>query len=177
VDRGGSVTFHGPGQLVGYPILSLALAFPIPGAPGRGDAVAYVRALEGALIATAGRYGVLAVRRHGMSGAWVGRNKLAAIGVKLARGVTQHGVALNVTTDLGWFAHVTPCGIEDGGVTSLAAEGAVGLTPRVVGDDFAACLAEGIGARLEAAGPALRRLAGAPVTESDRRGGGAPVAV
>jgi len=92
--------------------------------------------------------------------------------------VTQHGVALNVTTDLGWFAHVTPCGIEDGGVTSLAAEGAFGLTTRVVGEDFAACLAEAIGASLEASGPDLARLAAAPAGAGpSRAGGAAPVAV
>ena len=158
VDRGGSVTFHGPGQMVGYPILRLAQAFPISGSPGRGDAVAYMRALEAALIATARHHGVPAERRPGMSGAWVGRNKLAAIGVKLARGVTQHGVALNVTTDLGWFGHVVPCGIDDGGVTSMEREGAAGLTPMALGEDFAEALAEVIGARLEVAGPVLTQM-------------------
>jgi len=158
VDRGGSVTFHGPGQLVGYPILGLARAFPIPGSPGRGDAVAYVRALERALIATAARQGVVAGRRPGMSGAWVGPNKLAAIGVKLASGVTQHGVALNVCNDLDWFAHVVPCGIADAGVTSMEREGATGLTPELVADDLAAALAKALGGSLSEADPTLRRM-------------------
>ncbi len=159
VDRGGSVTFHGPGQLVAYPIVRLADVFPIAGAPGRGDVVAYLRALEGALIATAGRHGVLAVRRAGYTGAWVGPNKLAAIGVKLARGVTQHGVALNVCNDLGWFAHVIPCGIADAGVTSMAREGAAGLTPELVSGDLAAALAEVLGGSLSEADPTLLRMA------------------
>ena len=158
VDRGGSVTFHGPGQLVAYPIVRLADAFPIPGAPGRGDVMAYLRALEGALIATAWRHDVLAVRRPGYTGAWVGPNKLAAIGVKLARGVTQHGVALNVCNDLDWFAHVVPCGIADAGVTSMAGEGAAGLTPELVSDELAAALSEALGSSLSEAGPALRRM-------------------
>jgi lipoyl(octanoyl) transferase len=158
VDRGGSVTFHGPGQLVGYPILRLADAFPIPGDPGRGDVIAYVRALEAALIATARRHGIAAVRRPGYTGAWVGRDKLAAIGVKLASGVTQHGVALNVSTDLEWFAHVVPCGIADAGVTSMAREGAVGLTPEAVSGDLAAALAEALGALPAEADPDLQRL-------------------
>ena len=157
VDRGGSVTFHGPGQLVGYPIIRLADAFPIPGDPGRGDAIAYVRALEAALIATALRHGVTAVRRPGYTGAWVGRDKLAAIGVKLAGGVTQHGVALNVSNDLEWFARVIPCGIADAGVTSLARQGAAGLTPESVSEDLAEALAGALGASLSEADADLRR--------------------
>lgn len=158
VDRGGSVTFHGPGQMVGYPIIRLAGAFPIPADPERGDVVAYVRALERALIATARRHGVAATRRPGFTGAWVGGDKLAAIGVKLARGVTQHGVALNVTTDLGWFEHVVPCGIPDAGATSMLREGVAGLTPEAVAEEFAASLAEALGTSLAAADASLRRL-------------------
>ena len=158
VDRGGSVTFHGPGQLVGYPILSLAGAFPMRDDPGRGDAIAYVRALEEALIATARRHGISAARRPGYTGAWVGAAKLAAIGVKLARGVTQHGVALNVCTDLEWFSHIVPCGIPDAGVTSLSRQGAGGLTPEAVSGDLAAELAIALGAVPEPAGAALESL-------------------
>jgi lipoyl(octanoyl) transferase len=158
VDRGGSVTFHGPGQLVGYPILRLADAFPQTADPGRGDAVAYVRALEAALIATARRHGVTAVRRPGYTGAWVRGDKLAAIGVKLAGGVTQHGVALNVNNDLEWFSRVVPCGIPDAGVTSLVREGAAGLTPETVREDLAEALAEALGASLVEAEPELREL-------------------
>jgi lipoyl(octanoyl) transferase len=158
VDRGGSVTFHGPGQLVAYPIVRLAGAFPIPGVPGRGDVIAYVRALEGALIATALLHGVTAVRRPGYTGAWVGPSKLAAIGVKLASGVTQHGVALNVCNDLDWFAHVVPCGIVDAGVTSMEREGATGLTPALVADDLAMALATALGGSLSEADSTLRRM-------------------
>jgi lipoate-protein ligase B len=158
VDRGGSVTFHGPGQLVAYPIVRLADAFPIPGAPGRGDVLAYVRALEAALIATAWRHGVTAVRRPGYTGAWVGESKLGAIGVKLARGVTQHGVALNVGNDLEWFAHVVPCGIAGAGVTSMEREGATGLTPELVSGGLAAALAAALGSSLSEADPTLRRM-------------------
>lgn len=123
VDRGGSVTFHGPGQLVAYPILQIAGAFPLPGEPGRGDVVAHLRALEEALIATVGAYDVVAGRRPPYTGIWVGDEKLAAIGVKLASGITTHGAALNVTTDLAWFAEVIPCGIHDAGVSSLSSLG------------------------------------------------------
>lgn len=161
VDRGGSVTFHGPGQLVAYPIVLLAEVFPFAGAPGRGDAILYVRALEEALIETARRHGVIATRRPGYTGAWVAGAKLAAIGVKLASGVTQHGVALNVTTDLAWFAHVVPCGIHDAGVTSLDLEGASGLTPEGVAPDLAEALAHALGAAPAEAGETVRRLAGA----------------
>jgi lipoyl(octanoyl) transferase len=88
----------------------------------------------------------------------VGPSKLAAIGVKLAGGVTQHGVALNVCNDLDWFAHVVPCGIADAGVTSMAGEGAAGLTPELVSDELAAALSEALGSSLSEAGPALRRM-------------------
>ena len=123
VDRGGSVTFHGPGQLVAYPILRIADVFPLAGGAGLGDVVAHLRALEEALIATVAGYGVAAVRRPPYTGIWVGEQKLAAIGVKLAGGVTTHGAALNVSTDLDWFAEVVPCGIEGAGVASLASLG------------------------------------------------------
>ncbi len=119
VDRGGSVTFHGPGQLVAYPIVRLAGIFPIPGHPAHGDVDRYLRALEAGLIATAATYGVEVTRRPPFTGVWSGARKLGAIGVKLAGGVTTHGVALNVATDLSWFDRVTPCGIEGAGVASL----------------------------------------------------------
>jgi lipoate-protein ligase B len=160
VDRGGSVTFHGPGQLVAYPIVRLAELFPLPGSPGQGDAIAYVRALEAGLIDTAARHGVAAARRPGFSGAWVGNAKLAAIGVKLARGVTQHGVALNVATQLDWFAHVVPCGIAGAGVTSLDREGATGLTPLLVAPELAGAVAAALGLVARPAGPVLGSLAG-----------------
>ena len=112
VDRGGSVTFHGPGQLVAYPIVRLAGIFPIPRHPAHGDVDRYLRALETGLIATAANYGVAVTRRPPFTGVWSGDRKLGAIGVKLAGGVTTHGVALNVATDLAWFDRITACGIE-----------------------------------------------------------------
>jgi len=145
VDRGGSVTFHGPGQLVAYPIVRLARVFPIPGHPAHGDVIRYVRALEQAVIDTASVYGIGAARRPPHSGVWAGDAKLAAIGVKVAGGVTMHGLALNVSTDLEWFGRVTPCGIEDAGVTSLQALGARGLTPEAVAPALAAALARALG--------------------------------
>jgi lipoyl(octanoyl) transferase len=146
VDRGGSVTFHGPGQLVAYPIVDLAASFPIPAHPVHGDVVQYLRALEEALIDTAAIYGVRVERRPPYTGVWAGTAKLAAIGVKLARGVTTHGVALNVCTDLRWFDRVVPCGIDGASVASLETLGAPGLTPQQVAPPLAAQLARVLGA-------------------------------
>ncbi len=114
-NRGGDITYHGPGQLVAYPIVSLER---------RRDLHAYLRFLEDVLIATAARHGVTATRREGLTGIWVGERKLAAIGVGVRRWVTLHGVALNVAPELKHFGGIVPCGIrpEQGVVTSLAAE-------------------------------------------------------
>jgi lipoyl(octanoyl) transferase len=158
VDRGGSVTYHGPGQLVAYPVVLLAAAFPIAEHPEHGDVVRYLRALEAALIATAAAVGVAADRRPPYTGAWVGSAKLAAIGVKLARGVTTHGVALNVTTELSWFSHIVPCGIEDAGVTSLEREGSAGLTPENLAPLLAGHLAAVLGRRLDGCDDRLTSL-------------------
>jgi lipoyl(octanoyl) transferase len=111
-DRGGDITYHGPGQVVGYPILKLARH--------GGDLMRYLRMLEETIIVVLAGYGVTGGRIAGLTGAWVGDEKIAAIGVKLsASGVTQHGFALNVTTDLRYFRQIIPCGIADKGVTSL----------------------------------------------------------
>jgi lipoyl synthase len=113
-DRGGDVTYHGPGQLVGYPIITL------PGwRDGVHDVVDYVRRLESVLIATVADFAVTSSRRRGLTGVWVGDDKLAAIGVRVARGRTRHGFALNVDPDLAMFGHIIPCGIRGKGVTSL----------------------------------------------------------
>jgi lipoyl(octanoyl) transferase len=109
--RGGDVTYHGPGQLVGYPILDLT--------PDRRDVHRYVRDLEEVLIRAVAGFGVEAGRSAGLTGAWVGDDKLAAIGVRISRWITSHGFALNVNTDLSHFDFIVPCGIADKGVTSL----------------------------------------------------------
>jgi lipoyl(octanoyl) transferase len=112
VDRGGSVTFHGPGQLVGYPIMDLR---------PRPDVLAYLRRLEEAVIRACADLGVDVSRRDGdPTGVWADGRKVCAIGVRVSRGVTLHGFALNCTTDLSWYRAIVPCGLEDRGVTSLS---------------------------------------------------------
>jgi lipoyl(octanoyl) transferase len=111
-DRGGDVTYHGPGQLVGYPILDLT--------QHRRDISWYMRSLEQILIYTARDFGIETGRSPDAPGVWVGNDKLAAMGVHLARWVTSHGFALNVNTDLRYFEWIVPCGLHDKGVTSLA---------------------------------------------------------
>jgi lipoyl(octanoyl) transferase len=123
VDRGGKITWHGPGQLTGYPIIKLREPL---------DVVAYVRALEEAMIATCAEFGVVAGRVDGRSGAWIcggtptapgaPDRKVGAIGARVARGVTMHGFALNCDCDLSWYDRIVPCGIRDASVTTLSAE-------------------------------------------------------
>jgi lipoyl(octanoyl) transferase len=109
--RGGDVTYHGPGQLVGYPIIDLK--------PDRCDVHRYVRDIEEVMIRAAAAFGVEAARLPGLTGAWVGNDKLAAIGVRISKWVTSHGFAFNVNTALNHFDFIVPCGITDKGVTSL----------------------------------------------------------
>lgn len=111
VDRGGDITCHGPGQLVGYPILDLNDHYR--------DAHRYLRDLEEALIRLVAEHGLAGGRIEGLSGVWLGNEKVAALGVHLSRWVTSHGFALNVTTDLSYFDRIVPCGIRNHGVTSL----------------------------------------------------------
>ena len=117
VDRGGRITWHGPGQLVGYPIVKLLKPTELVG---------FVRAIEGALIKVCGEFQINAVRVDGRSGVWLsdgkGDRKIAAIGIRVASGVSMHGFALNVTPDLHAFNQIVPCGIEDAAVTSMALE-------------------------------------------------------
>jgi lipoyl(octanoyl) transferase len=117
VDRGGRITWHGPGQLVGYPIVKLLKPTELVG---------FVRTLESALISVCAEVGVNAVRVDGRSGVWIsdgkGDRKIAAIGIRVASGVTMHGFALNVSPDLSKFSQIVPCGIDDATVTSLAIE-------------------------------------------------------
>ena len=119
VDRGGKITWHGPGQLVGYPIL--VLDEPI-------DVIAYVRAIEEAMIAACAEFGVRTTRVEGRSGVWIRGagggpdRKVGQIGIRVSRGVTMHGFALNCDCDLSWFDRIVPCGITDATVTSLSAE-------------------------------------------------------
>jgi lipoyl(octanoyl) transferase len=158
VDRGGSVTFHGPGQLVAYPIVSLADAFPMRGRAAHGDVVRYLRALELALIRTAAVYAVDVQRRPPYTGVWSNHRKLAAIGVKLARGITTHGVALNVNNDLRWFDLIVPCGIEDATVASLHSLGGVPANPHAVAPVLAAQLARVFGEHLFEADAPIRGI-------------------
>jgi lipoyl(octanoyl) transferase len=125
IDRGGKITWHGPGQLVAYPIIKLR--DPI-------DVVAYVRALEEAMIGVCAEFGVRTLRVAGRSGAWAPGDasrpdrKVGAIGARVAKGVTMHGLALNCDSDLSWFDRIVPCGIRDAGVTSLTAETGIRVT-------------------------------------------------
>lgn len=139
IDRGGDVTFHGPGQIVAYPIVELREAL---------DLRRYVRTLEAAIIATAARFGVTGARLEGHPGIWVdGARKLAAIGVRVKRGVTTHGLALNVNTDLRWFDEMIPCGIRGKTVTSLARELGHPVPMEAVEDELARQLAAHFGLR------------------------------
>jgi lipoyl(octanoyl) transferase len=149
--RGGDVTFHGPGQIVGYPIIDLK--------PDRCDVHRYVRDLEEVLIRAAADFGIAAARIPGLTGVWAGDDKLAAIGVRISRWITSHGFSLNVTTDLDDFRLIVPCGIADRGVTSLLRLGC--LAPRsLVEDAIATRFSEVFGRRVVE--PAAALVAGGP---------------
>lgn len=124
VDRGGKITFHGPGQIVGYPIVKLRDSL---------DVVGFVRELENSLIEVCKEFGLLAERYCERSGVWIrdskGDRKIAAIGIRVAKGVTMHGFALNIDPDLSFYEKIVPCGIADAGVTSFANE--LGQSPAI----------------------------------------------
>ncbi|MFZ9878757.1 MAG: lipoyl(octanoyl) transferase LipB [Candidatus Nanopelagicaceae bacterium] len=124
VDRGGKITFHGPGQIVGYPIVKLRDSL---------DVVGFVRELENSLIEVCKEFGILAERYCERSGVWIrdseGDRKIAAIGIRVAKGVTMHGFALNIDPDLSFYEKIVPCGIADAGVTSFANE--LGQSPAI----------------------------------------------
>ena len=135
--RGGDVTYHGPGQIVGYPILRLDLH-------GR-DVHRYLRDLEETLIRLLARFGIQGERVRGMTGVWVGREKVAAIGVAISRWVTWHGFALNVDPDLAHFGLIVPCGLQGMGVTSLARLLGRAITVAEVKGPLVECLVEVFG--------------------------------
>jgi lipoyl(octanoyl) transferase len=151
-DRGGDITFHGPGQLVAYPILALREAGL--------SVVSYVRALEETIIAALRHYGIEGNTERGLTGVWVGDGKIAAIGVRAGKPagaeggwVTGHGLALNVDVDLGWFGRIVPCGIAERGVTSMKA--LTGDAPAVehVARTLAASFGEVLGRRVQPSAP------------------------
>lgn len=149
-DRGGEVTYHGPGQLVGYPIVNLRA--------WGGGPVKYVETLEKTLIATLARLGVRGESDGRPTGVWVGEAKIAAIGVKISRGVTSHGFALNVCPDLSYFQHIVPCGLPGGQVTSLAGELGRAIAVDEVIPVLARCFGEAFQMELDWATP--QELAG-----------------
>lgn len=152
VDRGGDITYHGPGQLVGYPVLDLRQR--------RLDVHGYLRHIEEALIRALARFGIAAGRDPQHTGVWVVREKIAAIGVKVSRGVTSHGFALNLCPDLSYFSHIVPCGIADRRVTSIERLLGARLRGETVREVVAAEWATVFGGEWQAAEPAglLSRL-------------------
>jgi lipoate-protein ligase B len=158
--RGGDVTYHGPGQLVGYPILALE--------PGRRDLHRYLRDLESVLIDALGALGVLAGRREGYTGVWTEAGKIAAIGVRVSSGwITSHGFALNVDPDLRYFGAIVPCGIRGETVTSLSRELGAAVATREVEHAVVEAFAARFGRRpLYAGGPSSSAAAsgGCPST-------------
>jgi lipoate-protein ligase B len=140
VGRGGGATFHGPGQLVAYPIVRLR--------PSGRDVHRYIRSLEQALVATCARFGVTAGARPGTTGVWVGEEKIASIGIGVRRGIACHGVALNVATQLDYFEQIIPCRAAGTKVTSLARQTGSAPAVETVAGVFAECLASTLGLQL-----------------------------
>ena len=140
VDRGGEVTYHGPGQLVGYPIVNLR--------KWRGGPLKFVQALEQTLISALAEYGIEAESEDRPTGVWVGNAKVAAIGVRVSQGVSMHGFALNVSPDLSYFKHIVPCGLPDADVTSMAQQ--LERVPEVgdVAEVVTRCFGEAFGMRM-----------------------------
>jgi lipoyl(octanoyl) transferase len=171
IGRGGDVTYHGPGQLVGYPLLDLDRFFT--------DLGRYLRTLEEVIIRTCAEYGVTGTRVDGRTGVWVGpddrglERKICAMGVRCSRWVTLHGFALNVTTDLDYFDHIVPCGIDDRGVTSLEQEQPDAVTVDAVRAPLVRHFAEQFGAEVmerrgDDARAFLREYVDGPVDFSDQ---------
>ena len=161
IGRGGDVTYHGPGQLVMYPIVSLE--------PDRKDVRRYVRDLEETMIRTCADWGLSATRVEGLNGAWIEDRKVGAVGVRISRWVTMHGLALNVNTDLEQFRVIVPCGIQDRGVTSLSRELGRSIAMSEVAQAAASHFASLFEARLQwKAGAPEVPEAQAPTAESAR---------
>lgn len=123
-DRGGQITYHGPGQLVGYPVINLR--------EWGGGPLKYVRTLEQIIVEALADFGIAAHTEAGLTGVWTSNGKIAAIGVKISRGIAFHGFAINVNTDLSYYRHIVPCGITDRPVTSMAAEQGEEADPEAV---------------------------------------------
>lgn len=160
-DRGGSITYHGPGQLVAYPVVDLR-----DPARRHPDVIRYLRTLEQAIVDTVASLGVEATTREGLTGVWVGNRKLAAIGVNVSRGVAKHGVAINVSTDLDYFRWMVPCGISDGGVTSLEKILGTQIPLADVAALFARSLARALGRRRVRSDPSSLGLVDTPPRRS-----------
>ncbi len=141
IDRGGDVTFHGPGQLVGYPILRLA--------KGEQDVHLYMRKLEDTLIGLLARHGIQTWRREKLTGVWTSEGKIAAMGVHISRWITRHGFALNVSTDLSYFQMIIPCGLVGQKVTSMEALLSRSFSLRDIAVDYAGEFARIFGRKLE----------------------------
>ena len=147
-DRGGDITFHGPGQLVAYPILNLR---------ERGLSVArHIRLLEQTMIDVAAAFDIEASRRRGQPGCWVGERKLGCVGVRVSRGVATHGLALNISTELAWFEAIVPCGIAGARMTSLSEQLGRAAPIDEAGDILLAALADNFALRLASPTAAAR---------------------